>query len=217
MLPSVIRELNSRLFVPELDEAVALKIRAHLEQLAEPRGVIFCKSIQHAERMAALLQAEGWPTKVLHSQLDRFEATSALRDFRSGTIPLITAVDILNEGIDIPDVNLIVFLRVTHSRRIFVQQLGRGLRLRAGKTSVRVLDFVSDIRRLAAVMEMNREAAEFVQHGAKGTVIYPTGAVVKFEGDERLDFIMRYLGDVAGLEDGDDSARLAFPEPPIPR
>lgn len=212
-----IRELNQRLFVPELDEAIALKIRAHLEQIANPRGVIFCKSIQHAERMAALLQAEGWPTRVLHSQLDRFQATSALRDFRSGTIPLITAVDILNEGIDIPDVNLIVFLRVTHSRRIFVQQLGRGLRLREGKTSVRVLDFVSDIRRLAAVMEINREAAEVVEHRGRSAVIYPTGSVVKFEGDERLDFIMRYLGDVAGLEDGDDSARLAFPEPPASR
>ena len=58
-------------------------------------------------------------------------------------MPILTAVDLLNEGVDVPDVNILCFARVTHSRRIFVQQLGRGLRLREGKSHVLVLDFVS--------------------------------------------------------------------------
>ena len=209
-----VKDLNRHLFVPELDEAVVVKIRTHLDELLNPRCIIFCRSIEHAVRVSRHLHAEGWPTRVLHSQLDRFEATRALRDFRSGLVPVIVAVDILNEGIDVPDVNMIVFLRVTHSRRIFVQQLGRGLRLSQGKESVRVLDFVSDIRRLAAALNLNREASG-VAHSADfdGPVIYPTGQVVKFEGDKQLDFFMRYLEDVAELEEFDESTRLKFPDP----
>ena len=217
-LPSEVsvRDLNRQLFVPELDEAVVVKIRRHLDEVPQPRCIVFCRSIQHAERVASHLRAEGWPARVLHSQLDRFEATHALREFRSGRVPIIVAVDILNEGIDVPDVNMIVFLRVTHSRRIFVQQLGRGLRLSEGKTSVRVLDFVSDIRRLAAAMDLNRQAASVATDGQdSGPVIYPAGQIVKFEGDEHLDFFMRYIEDVAELEDSDESARLKFPDPHV--
>ena len=211
-----IRDLNRKLFVPELDEAVVVKIRRHLDEMPQPRCVVFCRSIQHAERVARHLHAEGWPARVLHSQLDRFEATRALREFRSGLVPIVVAVDILNEGIDVPDVNMIVFLRVTHSRRIFVQQLGRGLRLSEGKTSVRVLDFVSDIRRLAAAMDLNRQAASVARESqGGGPVIYPAGQIVKFEGDDHLDFFMRYIEDVAELEDSDDSARLKFPDPHV--
>lgn len=59
-----------------------------------------------------------------------------------GMINVVCAVDIFNEGIDVPDVNILVFQRVTHSRRIFIQQLGRGLRISEGKDKVIVLDFV---------------------------------------------------------------------------
>ena len=214
-LPSevTIRDLNRKLFVPELDEAIVVKIRRHLEEISNPRSIVFCRSIEHAERVTSHLRAEGWPARVLHSQLDRFEATNALREFRSGDVPIIVVVDILNEGIDVPDVNLIVFLRVTHSRRIFVQQLGRGLRLSEGKTTVRVLDFVSDIRRLAAAIDLNRQAAA-VASGSQlhQSVVYPTGQIVKFEGDEHLGFFLRYLEDVAELEDADESSYLKFPD-----
>ena len=67
---------------------------------------------------------------------------------------------------------MIVFLRVTHSRRVFVQQLGRGLRLSDDKSSVRVLDFVSDIRRISAGMSINREAAALASRPSN-PVIYP--------------------------------------------
>ena len=75
--------------------------------------------------------------------------------FSAGCYQAVIAVDVMNEGIDIPDVNILLFLRATHSRRIFVQQLGRGLRLSDGKEKVIVLDFVSDIRRMADIIDMN--------------------------------------------------------------
>ena len=119
----------------------------------------------------------------------------------------------LNEGIDIPDVNFIAFLRVTHSRRIFVQQLGRGLRLSPGKAAVRVLDFVSDVRRVAAAKELEPGRGEVWRPDPPTEQIlrYPDGQIVKFEGDEALSFFDEYLGDIAELEEGSDDSQLKFP------
>jgi superfamily II DNA or RNA helicase len=65
----------------------------------------------------------------------------------------------LNEGVDIPDVDFIVFLRVTHSRVYFLQQLGRGLRYKEGKPLL-VHDFVADIRRIKRMKSFQTEFAE---------------------------------------------------------
>ena len=107
-----------------------------------------------------------------------------------------------------------VFLRVTHSRRIFVQQLGRGLRIREGKTTVRVLDFVADVRRVAAGLRLNREATEFARiAGEKEWVRFPDGKIVAFSNDRALSFFQEYLQDVAEVEDLDEDARLKVPPP----
>ena len=206
-----IKELNRRLFIPERDEATISKIRGHLEEINEPRALLFCRSISHTETIARYLQAEGFIAKPLHNQLGRFEAAKTLREFRNGDVPILVAVDMVNEGIDIPDVNLIVFLRVTHSRRIFIQQLGRGLRISDKKDTVRVLDFVSDIRRIAEALHMNEEAKTIAENIGSENVIYQAGNVVQFEGDRSLDFFQEYLADVAELAEGSDDSRLRFP------
>ena len=86
--------------------------------------------------------------------MTQYEKNRILADFADGLINVVCTVDIFNEGIDVPDVNILVFQRVTHSRRIFIQQLGRGLRISDNKEKVIVLDFVSDIRRFAAGLEL---------------------------------------------------------------
>ena len=91
---------------------------------------------------ARLRGVPGWgEAAALHNDLPKREQQQRLLDFRgwAGSRSLV-AVDILNEGVDVPDVNILVFARVTHSRRI-VEQLGRGLRLREGKTKVIALEF----------------------------------------------------------------------------
>ena len=82
-----IRELNRRLFIPERDEALVAKVREHLEQMADPRAVVFCRSIDHAEAIAGRLQAEGFAVHAIHSRLDRFDTTKILREFRAGDVP----------------------------------------------------------------------------------------------------------------------------------
>ena len=207
-----IRELNRRLFIPERDDALVSKIRQHLDRMRDPRAVVFCRSIDHADSIAKRLQAEGFAVHAIHSRLDRFDTTKILRDFRAGDVPIIVTVDMLNEGIDIPDVNLIAFLRVTHSRRIFVQQLGRGLRLSPEKSEVLVLDFVSDIRRIAAARGLNQEGESLAVSSPEEQILrYPNGQIVNFEGDEALNFFDEYLGDIAELEDDNEDSQLKFP------
>jgi len=95
--------------------------------------------------------------------LQGWERNRILADFHDGVINALCVVDILNEGVDIPDVNVIVFQRVTHSRRIFIQQLGRGLRLSSEKEKVVVLDFVSDVRRFAAGINLKNQLSNAPQ------------------------------------------------------
>ena len=102
--------------------------------------------------MEDLLRERGYAARCLHSTLDSRESEDRLRKFRQGKIQILTAMNMLNEGVDVPEVDLIAFLRVTHSRIIFLQQLGRGLRLSEGKEKVIVVDFVADLKRIAATL-----------------------------------------------------------------
>jgi len=121
-------------------------------------------------------------------------------DFRSGEFSNLIGVDMLNEGIDVPDIGMIIFARVTHSRKIFVQQLGRGLRVKEGKDCVHVMDFVADIRRLASGVQINRDARRRAESGIE--FYRGRGAdMVSFEQVRYDSFVDEYLADVAELDD----------------
>jgi superfamily II DNA or RNA helicase len=210
-----LKELNSKLFMPQRDEAVLEELWAAWTATPEPRAIVFCKTIEHAERMAMMLSrwVPNWANATfLHTGLGKREREVALSAFRSGRIPILTAVDILNEGVDVPDVNIIAFLRVTHSRRIFVQQLGRGLRIKQGvKERVRVLDFVTDIRRIAAVVGLRRDLD--AARSPAETLMLGTAANISFS-DQNVGTLMdAWLKDAASVETALDEAKLQFPEP----
>ena len=203
-----IRDLNKRLFLPQRDEAVITELHRVIKDIPNPRIAIFSPSIEHSNRFAEMLSATGVPCAAL-SRVDKAERRRRLLAFASGTYQAICAVDVMNEGIDVPDVNILVFLRATHSRRIFVQQLGRGLRLSEGKEKVIVLDFVSDIRRMAEMIEMNREGKA---KGAEKEVLYLQEGFVSFSNARVERFVDAWLEDVADLSGSDDEVKLTFPE-----
>lgn len=204
-----VSDLNRRLLVPERDIGMVGMICQKMSELDSPRALAFCRSIEHAERLQPLFSARGIRAALLHSGLPREQRFKNLSNFRLGKIDMLISIEMLNEGIDIPDVNLVAFMRVTHSRRIFLQQLGRGLRVRPGKTKVMVLDFVADIRRIAAGLELNREAK--IGSASPEVVRYRDGQIVKFDNDFPAKFFDEYLADVADVEGLGDSARLVFP------
>ncbi|MEU2661413.1 helicase-related protein [Micromonospora sp. NPDC007220] len=203
-----IKDLNKRLFIPERDDAVKGHIEKIWDQTPNPRAIIFCQTIEHAERMRALIALRpGWErAATLHANLKTRERRKRLLGFRSGEVPILVAVDILNEGVDVPDVNILCFTRVTHSRRIFVQQLGRGLRLSKGKSRVEVLDFVSDIRRLAEVYDMREQVSE-----AEIEQVSVGRSQFVFEDLRVRDLLEQWMADVGDLGGADDSVRLEFP------
>jgi superfamily II DNA or RNA helicase len=203
-----IRDLNKRLFLPQRDEAVISEIQKAIKNIPTPRIAIFSPSIEHSIRFTDMLSAAGIPCAAL-SRVDKAERRRRLLAFAAGTYMAISAVDVMNEGIDIPDVNVLVFLRATHSRRIFVQQLGRGLRLSEGKEKVIVLDFVSDIRRMADMIEMNNEGKI---KGVENEVVFLQEGFVSFSNAKLERFVNVWLEDVADLGDSDDETNLTFPE-----
>ncbi|RSM81361.1 restriction endonuclease subunit R [Amycolatopsis sp. WAC 01375] len=207
-----IKDLNARLFLPERDEAVREQLKKVWARTQRPRAVVFCRTIEHSERLAALLsEVPQWRGALaVHAGLGKRERQSRLMAFRSGKTPILTAVDILNEGVDVPDVNILCFARVTHSRRIFVQQLGRGLRLRDGKSHVEVLDFVSDIRRVAAILNIRQQIAEDEVETLR---LAERGTTFEF-ADQRAESLMReWIKDAASLETSLEDSRLQFPDP----
>ena len=179
-----------------------------MKEVRNPRVAVFSPSIEHSERFSAMLSAAGMPCTTL-SGVDKVERRRRLLAFASGNYVAACAVDVMNEGIDIPDVNILVFLRATHSRRIFVQQLGRGLRLAEGKDRVIVLDFVSDIRRMAEMVEMNNEGKE---KGKEREIVYLKNGFVSFSDARAERFVNAWLEDVADLSGSDDEVKLTFPE-----
>lgn len=210
-----IKELNKALFLPQRDEEIVDEFRQAWREIRDPRAIVFCQTIEHAERMANLLAGadQSWRrASYLHSGLSRQQRQILLNAFRLGRVPIITCVDVFNEGVDVPDVNLIAFLRVTHSRRIFVQQLGRGLRLREGKEYLKVLDFVTDVRRVAAGLDLRRTLAA-IRGGdiEELSLPLPGGSQITFNDETAGTLLDYWIRDAADLETAADEVRLQFP------
>ena len=111
------------------------------------RALCFCVNKRHADFMAEQLRIYGFNAQSLTSDTPADERKQLAKDLREGTLHYLCVVDIFNEGVDIPEVDTVLFLRPTESLTIFMQQLGRGLRLSAGKTELTVLDFVAQANR----------------------------------------------------------------------
>jgi len=210
-----LKDLNKALFLPQRDEEIVDQLRDAWRDITDPRAILFCQTIEHAERMATLLAGsdQSWRRAAyLHSGMSRQQRQVLLNGFRLGRVPIITCVDVFNEGVDVPDVNLIAFLRVTHSRRIFVQQLGRGLRLREGKSSLKVLDFVTDVRRIAAGLDLRRSLSAIRGGDIEELALpLPGGSHITFSDETAGSLLDYWIQDAADLETAADEVRLQFP------
>lgn len=148
-----LRALAELFDVQPRNEIIAKNIKEEMARIGlefgEVKTIVFCQNIEHAEEMAELLGG-----KAYHSEAPRSERRDTFEEFKNGGLQVITTRDMFNEGVDIPDARLLVFLRSTSSQTIFEQQLGRGLRKHAGKERVSVLDFVANVERIAMIKEL---------------------------------------------------------------
>ena len=126
-------------------EFIHQQIEKHRKDGEKLKALAFCRNIQHARMMSENL-GEYYKTAFLTGKNKPGERIRAFNDLQSDSkdLEILFAVDILNEGVDIPGVNMVLFLRPTESSTIFIQQLGRGLRKYPGKDYVTILDFIGN-------------------------------------------------------------------------
>jgi soluble P-type ATPase len=125
-------------------------LQAVRDLVADPlamRALGFCVSIDHTEYMAQSFNRAGIPSRAVIGATDPATRAQIVRDLRNREVNAIFTVDVFNEGVDIPEVDTVLLLRPTESATVFLQQLGRGLRLVDGKSGLTVLDFIGQQRR----------------------------------------------------------------------
>lgn len=111
------------------------------------RGLGFCISVKHAAFMAEFFTSAGVAAKSLSASTSSEDRSTMRRELEGGKIQFLFVVDVFNEGVDIPAINCVLFLRPTESHVVYLQQLGRGLRHSSNKDHLTVLDFVGQCRR----------------------------------------------------------------------
>lgn len=186
-------QLNRRLFIPKRDEEIVSIFAKELEQIDKPHALIFCKSIAQAERMYRLM-AKTLPYTVapIHSAQSRKGHDYLVEAFRNGSLQIATVVDEYNEGMDVPSLNFLGFLRNTASEAVWLNQLGRGLRSSEAKSAVRVVDLATTLNRIKMINRLNNQIKHQKPGGEATEIdIYPR---VKFE-------FSREVEDALGLVD----------------
>lgn len=117
-------------------------VKRYVTDITEVKGLGFCVSVAHANYMAGYFNQKGIPSIALSAKSADDIRNKAKEKLISGKINFIFVVDLYNEGVDIPEIDTVLFLRPTESATVFLQQLGRGLRLCPGKDCLTVLDFI---------------------------------------------------------------------------
>ena len=143
-----------------LDAIVGALHRYHPD-LDNLRAVGFCAGVRHADFMARKFRENGYAAETILGETPSELRDARVRDFRSGKLKYLFVVDVLSEGFDLPEINLVMFLRPTESLTVFLQQLGRGLRLSPEKECLTVLDFVGQSHRR---YRMDRKFSALLRH-----------------------------------------------------
>lgn len=145
-----VKDLERALIIEERTQAILEKWQEYLDGKST---VGFCCSKKHAVRCAQFFNKKGVKAAVYISDTNKEERKRIKTSFKKGDTKVIFTVDVLNEGVDFPFVEGLLFLRPTESKRIFFQQLGRGLRRFTGKTEAVVLDFIGNFKNAYKVVE----------------------------------------------------------------
>ncbi len=188
-------------------DLVVSSLHKYVTDIDDVKGLGFCVSIEHAQFMCSYFNDHGIPAMYLIGSSPDEERQTAKQRLVTGDVRFIFVVDIYNEGVDIPEVNTVLFLRPTESLTIFLQQLGRGLRLAEDKECLTVLDFIGQANRnynfedkfAALLSNTNRSVTRELKDGF---VSVPKGCYIQLEKKAAkyiLDNIRASYGNSTGL------------------
>ncbi len=181
-------------------------VMKYISDIRTVRGLGFCVSKVHAAFMARQFNEAGIASMTLTSDSSDDERFTARKALTSGKIRFIFVVDIYNEGVDIPEINTILFLRPTESLTVFLQQLGRGLRITEAKECLTVLDFVGQANHRydfeskfkALLGKSSRGIVNEIKNGFPGV---PTGCYIQLER-RATEFILKNIKESIGTLSG---------------
>ncbi len=167
-------------------DMVVQSLVRYVTDLDDVKGLGFCVSIQHALFMTEHFNQAGIRSMSVTGETPNDVRENAKKALTTGEVRFIFTVDVYNEGVDIPEINTVLFLRPTESLTVFLQQLGRGLRLAEGKECLTVLDFIGQANqrynfegKLAALLGRSRRG---IQREIKdGFVSVPKGCFIQLE------------------------------------
>lgn len=134
-------DLDKKLLIDKRDRQIIKEVK---KRLKKRKCIGFCNSVNHVLRCVKKFNEAGFMSASITHKNTLEERTKIIEDFRQGKYQILFTRDIFNEGIDFPEVKGLIFLRPTFSKTIFLQQLGRGLRVKEGKKDVVVLDFIGN-------------------------------------------------------------------------
>ena len=136
-----IRDLDVKICVTERNQLI---VDTWLDYVKDKGTVVFCASVKHAEQIAELFRASGVAAIAVSGSMKTSERNEQLAKFASGEIKVLCACDLLNEGWDCPQTEVLFMARPTMSKVLYTQQLGRGMRTAEGKDHLMVFDFVDN-------------------------------------------------------------------------
>lgn len=160
-------------------------IYRHYKKYHSRRALGFCCSRQHAEEMAKEFCRRGIPSAAVYSNAEgefSEDRDKAIQKLQNQEIRVIFSVDMFNEGVDIASLDMVMFLRPTESPTVFLQQLGRGLRICKGKEYLNVLDFIGNYEKAGRVMTLlgGGNPVSMEDDGGNGAE-YPDDCIVDFD------------------------------------
>lgn len=195
-----IRDLDVKICVTERNKLI---VDTWLEYVKNRRTVVFCASVKHAEQVAQLFKDAGVSAVAVSGSMKTSERNEQLAKFANGDTKVLCACDLLNEGWDCPQTEVLFMARPTMSKVLYTQQLGRGMRNSEGKDHLMVFDFVDNASQYNAPYSMHR-LFKLKDYHAGGTVLGKKGQR-EAESDlyakgERPDAIIDYPVDATDYE-----------------
>ena len=183
-------DLEQTIRVPARD---ALIVDTYLDHVPGRKGVTFCVNVDHAQAMAERFRVQGVAARAVSGAMRADEREAILRAFAGGQLKMLCACDILNEGWDCPDVEVLLMARPTLSKIVYMQQLGRGTRKAPGKESLIVFDFVDNGGRYNQSWSLHR-LARSTRYRPGGLVLAPDHRVADEEARGEVQPVVLNLG-----------------------
>ncbi len=151
------KDIEERILIPPRDNLI---VDTYIDHVSGRKAVVFCVNVRHGENVAELFRKQRISARSVSGRMTISEREDCMKAYRSGDVDVLCACDILNEGWDCPEVEVLMMARPTLSKVIYLQQLGRGTRKSSGKECLLVFDFVDNSTKYNQSLSLHRVIGE---------------------------------------------------------